>query len=174
MFFWELIGAASLGAWIYLLLGRGLFWLVREAPDPPLVPAGKSVAVVVPARNEEAVVGRAIASLVDQDYSGQFHIFLVDDHSTDATIAAAGVHERLTIVQAATHPGGLDRKTVGNFRRPKTSRSALAGLFSLNRCGHRSLRRIPLRDWSPEPTPAIWTWCRGWSNCNAARSPSGR
>ena len=58
------------------------------------------MAAVVPARNEEAVVGKAIASLVNQDYSGPFHVFLVDDHSSDATIHTAGNHERLTIVRA--------------------------------------------------------------------------
>ena len=50
----------------------------------------KSVVAVIPARNEEAVVGQAIASLLHQDYPGPLHIFLVDDHSMDATMAAAG------------------------------------------------------------------------------------
>ena len=32
------------------------------------------VAVVIPARNEESVIGEAIASLLGQDYRGDLHI----------------------------------------------------------------------------------------------------
>jgi hopene-associated glycosyltransferase HpnB len=105
------IGAVSLAAWIYLLCFRGGFWRVSEFPDPP--PRGDaepSVAIVVPARNEEAVVGLAIESLLDQNYAGRFDIFLVDDHSTDATIQAAGTNQRLTIVQAGRTPSGWTGK----------------------------------------------------------------
>jgi hopene-associated glycosyltransferase HpnB len=110
----ELVGAASLGAWIYLLLGRGRFWRVGVSAVPKLdAPAksrAKSVVVVIPARNEEAVVGHAIASLLNQDYAGSLHIILVDDHSTDATVAAAGTHERLSIVEAGPLPKGWTGK----------------------------------------------------------------
>ena len=75
----------------------------------------KSVVAVIPARNEEAVVGRAIASLLDQDYPGPLHIILVDDHSMDATMAAAGSHESLSIVEAGPLPKRLDRQAVGGF-----------------------------------------------------------
>ena len=105
-----LIGSVSLAAWIYLLFFRGGFWRIRTNSDPPLVTPDKSVAVIVPARNEETVVGQAIASLLGQDYPGPFQVFLVDDHSTDATIQAAGTHNRLTIVQAGPIPAGWTGK----------------------------------------------------------------
>ena len=95
------IGAASLAAWIYLLFFRGRFWRVHAPAGPAPEASRKSVVAVVPARNEESVIGKSIASLVNQDYPGPFHVVLVDDHSSDATIRAAGIHERLTIVQAA-------------------------------------------------------------------------
>jgi hopene-associated glycosyltransferase HpnB len=111
MVVWELIGASSLAAWIYLIFGRGGFWRMRESPvAPKLTWPVKSVAVVIPARNEEPVVGRAIASLLQQNYPGTLRVFLVDDHSTDATIAAAGTHERLTIVKARPLPDGWTGK----------------------------------------------------------------
>lgn len=106
----ELIGAASLATWIYLLFGRGGFWRVRERPTPTSNGISKSVAVVVPARNEEAVIGQAVASLLNQDYAGHIHVFVVDDHSADATASAAGVHERLTVVQADPLPAGWTGK----------------------------------------------------------------
>jgi hopene-associated glycosyltransferase HpnB len=110
MVVWELIGAASLGAWIYLILGRGGFWRMQELPTPTITGSAKSVAVVVPARNEERVVGRAVGSLLQQNYSGPVRVFLVDDHSTDATIAAAETHDRLTIVRARPLPDGWTGK----------------------------------------------------------------
>jgi hopene-associated glycosyltransferase HpnB len=106
----ELIAAASLATWIYLLLGRGGFWRVREEPPPPASVNLKSVAVVIPARNEEAVIGRAVASLLNQDYAGHIHVFVVDDHSSDATASAAGIHERLSIVRAGPLPKGWTGK----------------------------------------------------------------
>jgi hopene-associated glycosyltransferase HpnB len=104
------VGAASLAAWLYLFFFRGGFWRIPVSADPPPAAATKSAAAVVPARNEETVIGKAIASLVNQDYTGPFHVFLVDDHSTDATIQAAGRHDRLSIVHAGPIPAGWTGK----------------------------------------------------------------
>ncbi|HTA71930.1 MAG TPA: glycosyltransferase [Bryobacteraceae bacterium] len=106
----EVVGVVSLAAWIYLVFGRGGFWRMRESPAPKLTGGAKSIAVVIPARNEEAVVGQAIGSLLQQDYPGPLRVFLVDDHSTDRTIASAGSHQRLTIVKARPLPDGWTGK----------------------------------------------------------------
>jgi hopene-associated glycosyltransferase HpnB len=99
------VALLALAAWLYLLLGRGFFWVAREAPPAPLPDAWPSVVAVVPARNEAAVVGPAVASLLRQAYPGDFSIVLVDDHSDDGTAAvaqtAAGGDARLEIVAAA-------------------------------------------------------------------------
>ncbi len=47
-----------------------------------------AIAVVIPARNEADVIGRAIVSLVRQE-EHELHIFVVDDHSSDGTAEAA-------------------------------------------------------------------------------------
>jgi len=65
---------------------------------------------VIPARNEERVVGQAVNSLIHQSYAGRLHVFLVDDHSSDGTAAAAGQHERLTILAARALPPGWTGK----------------------------------------------------------------
>ncbi|GAA2347969.1 glycosyltransferase [Streptomyces cuspidosporus] len=105
---WTAVG--SLAAWLWLLLGQGFFWrtdvrLPRgDAPGPGGgAPAGSgdaagtaggapggeecwpSVAVVVPARDEAAVLPMSLPSLLAQDYPGPVEIFLVDDGSTDGT-----------------------------------------------------------------------------------------
>jgi hopene-associated glycosyltransferase HpnB len=86
----ELAGAAAAGIWVYLLLGRGGFWRMRDAPPEGALPAvAPGVVAVIPARNEALVVARAIGSLARQQYPGEFHIVLVDDDSADGTADAA-------------------------------------------------------------------------------------
>ncbi|MFI1675646.1 glycosyltransferase [Streptomyces sp. NPDC020607] len=76
----------SLAAWLWLLLGQGFFWRTdvrlppREEPDD-----WPSVGVVVPARDEAAVLARSLPSLLAQDYPGRAEVFLVDDGSSDGT-----------------------------------------------------------------------------------------
>ncbi len=82
----------ALGVWLYLLAGRGFFWLARERDDPdPLRPpeSWPSVMAVVPARDEADVISRSITSLIEQDYPGEFRVILVDDNSSDGTAAIA-------------------------------------------------------------------------------------
>ncbi|MEU6089858.1 glycosyltransferase [Streptomyces sp. NPDC047085] len=76
----------SLAAWCWLLLCQGLFWRtdVRLPRRRELV-AWPSVCVVVPARDEAAVLPASLPSLLAQDYPGRAEIFLVDDGSTDGT-----------------------------------------------------------------------------------------
>jgi len=112
------IGAAVAALlWAYLLLGRGRFWRIggitvrSGATMPP-----RRIAVIVPARNEAAVVARSIASLLE--LSGEFlHIFLVDDASSDGTVhfalqaaASAGQSDSLTIVHSRPLPPGWSGK----------------------------------------------------------------
>ncbi|MGA2270414.1 MAG: glycosyltransferase [Bryobacteraceae bacterium] len=95
----ELAGAAAVAIWIYLLLGRGGFWRMRDASPEGVLPAvAPPVVAVIPARNEAPVVARAVASLARQQYPGEFHIVLADDNSTDGTADAA---------RAAAPPGLL-------------------------------------------------------------------
>ena len=45
--------------------------------------------IVVPAYNEAAYLGRALQALQDQDYNGNYEIIVVDNNSTDDTVAVA-------------------------------------------------------------------------------------
>jgi len=114
-------GAAllSLLIWLYLLLARGAFWRVGAvAPAAAIGRASQSsVAVIVPARNEAAVVGESVRSLLSQTGAHGVHLFLVDDGSTDTTAQiarAAAVHagkpEALTIISGAELPQGWSGK----------------------------------------------------------------
>ena len=46
------------------------------------------ISVIVPARNEEAIVGECLAALAAQDYPG-YEIIFINDQSTDSTLAVA-------------------------------------------------------------------------------------
>ncbi|MEV7001014.1 glycosyltransferase [Streptomyces sp. NPDC093982] len=78
--------AGSLAAWLWLLLCQGFFWRTdvrlphRTRPD-----RWPSVCVVVPARDEAAVLPASLPSLLAQDYPGHAEIFLIDDGSSDGT-----------------------------------------------------------------------------------------
>ncbi|MFE4057197.1 glycosyltransferase [Streptomyces sp. NPDC059096] len=97
------IAVGSLAAWGWLLLGQGFFWRTdqrlpghdayRDGLKGPEGDDGRcwpSVAVVVPARDEAAVLPESLPSLLAQVYPGTAEIFLVDDGSRDGTGALAG------------------------------------------------------------------------------------
>ncbi|TVZ92856.1 hopene-associated glycosyltransferase HpnB [Streptomyces sp. BK340] len=76
----------SLAAWCWLLLCQGFFWRTDVRLPPRREPAvWPSVCVVVPARDEAAVLPASLPSLLAQDYPGRAEVFLVDDGSTDGT-----------------------------------------------------------------------------------------
>ncbi|MFG1670741.1 glycosyltransferase [Streptomyces sp. Y7] len=80
------IAAGSLAAWLWLLLCQGFFWRT-DVRLPRRTPPGEwpSVCVVVPARDESAVLSLSLPSLLAQDYPGRAEVFLIDDGSSDGT-----------------------------------------------------------------------------------------
>jgi hopene-associated glycosyltransferase HpnB len=89
------IALLSLAIWIYLLVGRGQFWRVqpvildRRLLIPPESLVWPKVAIVIPARNEAAMLPQTLEPLLQQDYPGIYQIYLVDDQSDDGTGAIA-------------------------------------------------------------------------------------
>src|ERR1700756_1805813 len=98
-----------------------MFWRVRAFDDDlaqheaPSVWPG--VIAVVPARNEAAGIQQSVASLLQQDYPGEFSVIVVDDHSEDGTAQLAqqaacdsGAESRIKIRSAAPLPAGWTGK----------------------------------------------------------------
>jgi hopene-associated glycosyltransferase HpnB len=109
-----LLAAAPLLIWVYLLTARGGFWRVARSLAPPAANTAiaRTVVAIVPARDEAAVIGDAVRSLLQQDYAGTIHVIVIDDGSTDGTAAAAlnaaaglGYARRLSVISAAPPPG---------------------------------------------------------------------
>ncbi len=141
-------GLVCVATWVYLLVGHGQFWriplppaLANRGPErgtsidyqtgaPSYSPTvgervGASVAVVIPARDEADVIGRAVTSLLRQRSASptlspeageedgvpamSLHIFVVDDNSTDGTAdvarqAARERPERVTVISGCRLP----------------------------------------------------------------------
>src|SRR5271156_3588549 len=133
------IGAATVAIWVYLLFFRGGFWWLpyRRAPVAANV-GGRSVVAVIPARDEAAVVGRAVASLLAQDYDGNFRIVVVDDQSSDGpaeaargAALAAGASDRLTICRGKPVPPGWTGKLWAICQGVEAARSMRPDYFLL-------------------------------------------
>ncbi len=111
-----LLALLPVAVWLYLLVGRGMFWVMaeRDDADNPADPdRWPSVVAVVPARNEADVIAHSIGSLLDQDYPGDFRIVLVDDQSTDDTGAIARKLDttgKLTVITGSPRPAGWTGK----------------------------------------------------------------
>jgi len=123
-----LVAFLACAVWVYLLAARGGFWRAAQrdyaaanaAVNAPLEPvAWPDVAVVMPARNEEELIGMSVASLLRQDYRGKLSLIVVDDQSSDRTAVEAteaakeakateapGAPRTLTVLTAPPLPAG--------------------------------------------------------------------
>ena len=115
----ELIASMVLAIWLYLLVGRGGFWLARERDDDKPAREGvwPAVTAVIPARDEAEFIGPTVAALLRQDYAGEFSVIVVDDQSRDDTAQAArgaaaalGATDRLKVLSGRPLPSGWTGK----------------------------------------------------------------
>ena len=114
----EIIAFIPLAVWCYLAIGHGGFWRCaeRDGDERPLS-RGPRVAIIIPARDEAAGIGRCLESLLGQDYGGPVRVVVVDDNSGDGTAAVARraardcrAEDRLTIVPGAPLSAGWTGK----------------------------------------------------------------
>jgi len=116
------LASGSLVAWLWLILARGRFWCTDQELSVLSTTANESnkwpsISVIVPARNEADLLPITLPTLLTQDYPGQFHVYLVDDRSSDGTsnVAAQSACEcnatdRLTICPGKVLPPGWKGK----------------------------------------------------------------
>lgn len=79
------LATLAVAIWLYLLLAHGRFWQSGPELAPAKPMTAPAVTVIVPARDEAAVIGATLPTLQRQDYAGSLHIVLVDDASADGT-----------------------------------------------------------------------------------------
>ena len=115
----EIVAFLTLGLWLYLLAGRGGFWLARnrdDQPEPEAPALWPKIVAVIPARDEAASIGQTVQSLLGQDYL-DLHAIVVDDGSQDGTAmvasqaaAAAAASDRVTVLTGRPLPPGWTGK----------------------------------------------------------------
>jgi hopene-associated glycosyltransferase HpnB len=107
--------------WIVVTFFRGYFWQLHQFDGDShantIVAARPRVIAVVPARNEAETMAQCVASLIAQNYPGEFHIYIVDDHSDDDTgqfARSAAQHanatDRVSVIEAAPLASGWTGK----------------------------------------------------------------
>jgi hopene-associated glycosyltransferase HpnB len=97
------VAAVPVVIWLYLLFGRGGFCRVsiehkaeQMAEHQASSAAARRVVAVIPARNEAAVLGRALESLAPQ----VSHVVVIDDGSTDGTAETArALNGNITVLE---------------------------------------------------------------------------
>ena len=106
------LAALSLAVWVYLLFGHADFWRAGPTLAPARPASAPPVTVIVPARDEAPTIGRALRSLLAQDYPGDFRVILVDDGSRDGTAEIARTIDdpRLSILEGADRAQGWSGK----------------------------------------------------------------
>jgi hopene-associated glycosyltransferase HpnB len=146
------IASCSAAIWAYLFFGRGAFWRPRkfdgDASNIPLPAKLPRIQVIIPARNEAPAIGVTISALLQQEYPGELHIAVVDDHSSDSTAEVARAaaasrrrEERVTILSApALDPGWTGKLWALQHGVRTTSFAAEAANEAL---GARALSTVP-------------------------------
>ncbi len=102
-----LLAAIPLAIWLYLFFVRGNFWQIHEdTSDPKPLERWPRIVAIVPGRNEAETIARAVNSLANQDYPGEFSIIVVDDHSSDGTadLARKAAQDCAPPARVAVHP----------------------------------------------------------------------
>ena len=146
--------------WLYVVLGPGA-WIVfsvlmllgwsrlnrllvfRPAADEPMPTS--SVIAVIPARNEAAVIGDAVRSVLEQDLPN-LRVVVVDDRSTDAT---GDILDRL----AAENP----RLSVLHVRENQIPPGWLGKNYAIAQ-GVAHALTLPQTQADPNPNSQQWMW----------------
>ena len=115
-----ILAVLALAIWVYLLLGRGGFWLTPRYDDlqpQPAAQAWPEIVVVMPARNEADSIADSVISILQQPYPGAMSMVLIDDQSSDGTAALArkaatniGASNRLSVLEGRELPSGWTGK----------------------------------------------------------------
>lgn len=116
----DLTWAAWFTGLVVLYYGS-LFVISLWRPGRLVAPEGWAsplMVVVVPARNEEQVIGATVANLRSMSYDGEYRVLIVDDASTDGTGAIVTGHAeqdpRVRLLQRTAAEGGKGKSDVLN------------------------------------------------------------
>jgi hopene-associated glycosyltransferase HpnB len=116
----RIISLLIVASWTGLLVARGRFWdpPVDRLRPPDETTTAPPVHIVIPARDEAAVLPSTLPTLFAQRYTGPLGITLADDGSSDGTAARAhwlaaegGASKRFSVTSVPPRPAGWAGKT---------------------------------------------------------------
>jgi len=109
----------AVGIYSAILVSVGTF--SRSCRRPPAAPAEHFVSIVVPAKDEEAVIEATVRTLCALDYADEsgracYEVIVVDDHSTDQTAAILSrLAAELPLRAVQTPDGSVGKAAALNF-----------------------------------------------------------
>lgn len=113
--------------------------LLDRRPQRRMLPQYPGISVLVAAYNEEAAIADTVRSLARQDYAGPVEVLILDDGSTDRTVALAEA-----AIAAATLPPGMTMSVVREQRNAGKSAALNRGL---SRCSHPIVLTVDGDSW---------------------------
>lgn len=103
------LGLAVFIFWAFALVNLVLNLALLHRLRPNGATSGPLVSVIIPARDEERMIGTTVRAMLAQTYDN-LEVIVVDDRSTDATTsildAIAGDDERLRVIRGEETPDG--------------------------------------------------------------------
>jgi len=115
MVIWLIISGVLTIGYFVLIIIYIFGWLSKDEYQPSGHPPKTKVAVLVPARNEEAHISKTIGSILAQTYPDSlYEILIIDDHSEDRTA-------ELVNAISAKNLKLLDLKSLSTFNKDKGS-----------------------------------------------------
>lgn len=111
---------------IFLVTRIPIAYLYEDDHDTSRLESLQNVSIIIPAKNEEAGIGRSIDTCLTSDYPGAVECIVVNDGSSDGT-------EREVFAARERH--GADRVKLISFSENRGKREAMAAGVSLSKYG---------------------------------------
>jgi len=118
MFVWIILSVLLLLAYLVLMAWYVTKWMEIEAPEEIDISRNTTVSIIVPARNESENIVDCLQSLQQQQYPPlKYEIIVIDDHSTDNTLALAKAFssDRLRVFELSEFLD--DTEKIGSYKK---------------------------------------------------------
>jgi cellulose synthase/poly-beta-1,6-N-acetylglucosamine synthase-like glycosyltransferase len=114
----------------------------------------RDVSIIIPVHNEENNIGRAIESLINQDYKGNIEVLVLDDGSTDNTKQIVKAYPQAKYYQI-TKPGSPQGKTKTVNQGIKLTKNEIIGVLDADSYMDKNAIRNMVGEFENDKTGAV-------------------